>query len=93
MMLSLFFSFFFFLMIFIGKVDLQRGGETQRKIIRLMSHSPSSGNGWSSPSLKPGASSSSRSPTQVQGPNALGHPHLLYQANSTKLNEKHGSQD
>ena len=33
--------------IFIGKADVQRGGETERKIFYLLVHSPSDCNSWS----------------------------------------------
>ena len=76
--LNRFLFFFFFLKIyfyyfFIAKADIQRG-ETERKIFRLMIHSPSERNGPCYANLKPGASSGS--PTWVQGPKALGRPRL-----------------
>ena len=40
--------------LFIGKSDIQRGGETERKIFHLMIHSPSDHNSWSCTGLKPG---------------------------------------
>ena len=51
---------------FITKSDIQRGGETERKIFHLMIHSPSGCKGWCCADPKPG-------PTWVKGPKALGH--------------------
>ena len=48
------------------------------KIFRLMIHYPSEHNGRCYADQKPGASS--RSPTRVQGPKALGRPGLLSRA-------------
>ena len=47
--------FFFFLKIylFIGKSDMQSGGETGRKIFHLMIHSPRECNGWCYADPKP----------------------------------------
>ena len=55
-----FFKIFIYLFIlqiylFIGKSDIQRGGETRRNIICPMVHSSSDCNGWSWADLKPGA--------------------------------------
>ena len=86
------FSFFFkdlFLLFFIGK-DIQRG-ETERKIFRPMIHSQNERNGRCYSYPKPGASSGS--PTQVQGPKALGHPQLLSQATGRDLEGKRGCRD
>ena len=68
-----------------------KGGYTDRrdrKIFRLMIHSPSERNGRCYAGPKPGASSGSL--TQVQGPKALGHPGLLSQATSRELDGKQG---
>ena len=75
---------------FTGKADVQRGGETERKILHLMIHSPSDCNDKCCANLKLGARCSSRSPTQVQDPKALGCPQLLFQATSTELDGKCG---
>ena len=86
-------AFFFkdlFLLFFIGKADIQRG-ETERKIFGLMIHSPSERNGRCYSDPKPGASSGS--PTQVQGPKALGRPCLLSQATGRELEGKRGCRD
>ena len=55
----------FFIIIIIGKANIQRGGETERKIF-----CPVTATAGAEPigSQEPGAWSSSRSPTQVQGP-------------------------
>ena len=58
----LFFLRFIFIILFIGKADIQRG-ETERKIFRPTIHFPSEPNGQCYAGPKPGASS--RSPTQV----------------------------
>ena len=67
------------LLIFITKSAIQRG-ETERKVFHLMIQYSSDLNGWSYADPKPGARSSSLSPTWVQGPKALGRPRLLSQA-------------
>ena len=68
-------------------MDIQRG-ETEKKIFCPMIHSPSERNGQCHADLKPGASSGS--PTQVQGPKALGHPRLLSRATGRELDGKTG---
>ena len=88
-------SYFFFfkdlfLLIFIGKADIQRG-DTERKIFRPMIHSPSERNGQYYAHPQSGASS--RSPTQVQGPKALGCPRLLSRATGRELEGKRGCRD
>ena len=86
----IFFKIYFYLFFFIGKAGIQRA-ETERKIFRLMIHSPSERNGRSYANPKPGASS--RSPTQVQVPKALGRPRLLSQATGRELEGKRGCRD
>ena len=69
----------FYLFIYWEVRYIQRGWEAERKIFCLLIHSPSGCNSQTEPtrSQEPGASS--RSPTWVQGPKALGHPPLLSQ--------------
>ena len=74
--------------LFIGKADIQRGGETERKILRPVIHSPSERNGRCCANSKPGVSS--RSPTRVQGPKAFGCPRLLSRATGKELDGKRG---
>ena len=71
-------------------MDIQTG-ETERKIFRPMIHSPSEHNGLYYANPKPGASS--RSPTWVQGPKALGHPRLPSRATGRELDGKRGCRD
>jgi len=47
--------FFFKIYLFIGKSDIQKGRETERKIFHLMIHSPSDRNGQCCAVLKPGS--------------------------------------
>ena len=58
-LLLLWILYFFVLIYFIftGKSDIQRGGETERKIFLLMIHSTSGSNGWSWANSKSGVQS------------------------------------
>ena len=85
-----FFFKIYFYYVFIGKADIQRG-ETERKIFHPMIHSPSERNSQCYAGPKPGASSGS--PTQVQGPKALGRPQLLSPATGRELEGKRGCRD
>ena len=82
--------FYYYYFFFIGKADIQRG-ETERKIFRLMIHSPNEHNGQYYADPKPGASSGS--PTRVQGPKALGCPRMLSWATGRELEGKQGCRD
>ena len=83
--------FFFkdlFLLCFIGKVDIQRG-ETERKILRVMTHSPTERNG---PIL---CQSEARSLFWVShaGEGSPSCPRLLSQATGRELEGKQGYRD
>ena len=79
--------------LFIGKSDMQRGGETERKIFHPMIHSPVERNCRCFADPVPSSRNYSGYPTQVQDPNALGCPPLLSQATSRELDGKWSWQD
>ena len=86
-------NLFFFKFIIIAKSGIQRGGETGRSSVRLFPPQVTAKAGAVSIWSQEPDTSSSRSPTWVQGPKVLGHLRLLSQATGRELEGKRGFRD